>query len=356
VTADEFMKRVRAKAPSAVSQYSIEYAVAQCREKGQITEVAVDPCIMVAVFVERYWHFRRAREAQAMAAVSREDDPPSPAAVMSDDLIHRLGPEVEAIRKNIFGHADSPFSSKDVMAAWIDKTARQPCPLSPEEKASLYQLQRDIRGKLLEWRARTGLDWREGGPRRFLSYEHGEEGGVTALPLPDPNPWEEHPAVRSPLAELQRAAERMADVTGFSPASLVTYILTGIRPSLPPVVSIASEIWHEFTGILRRQATMEFLTGNVSFEEHRRIHRKYRKHFSTTRKKRLVPQDEEFRALVQQHGRPPEGRGSGAMAYWERVRRAWNQTRGTEDWKSPGVARTRYCRLIKKLKVHSGIS
>jgi hypothetical protein len=334
------MKLVRKKAPEGLSQYSLESAVAECRRHGKINAGAVDTCIGLAAFAESHWRLCHAREAQAIEL----------SMVMNDDLIRRLQPVVEATRKNIFGPCNPPFSSKETMAAWIEKTAREPCPLSTEEKASLYQLQRDIRGKLLEWRARTGLDWRGGGARRFLFYERGEQGGVTALPLPDPNPWEEHPAVRSPLAELQRAADDMADITGFSPASLVTYILTGIRPALCPLTSIVSQTCHEYTGILRRQVTLEFSTGDVSFEELRLVYGKYRKHFSTTRKKRLLPPDEEFLALVQQHGHPPKGKGSGAMAYWERVRQVWNQKRGKEVWKSPGVARTKYDRITKRQK------
>jgi hypothetical protein len=133
-------------------------------------------------------------------------------------------------------------------------------------------------------------------------------------------------------------------------ASLVTYILTGIPPTLPRSTIAPLTRLHEFTGIFSRQVTVDYFTGDVPFEEHRQIYRQYRNVFSTMGKKRLSAENEEFLALVKRYGPVPQGRGSGAMAFWESVRQAWNKKNAREAWKEPAVARKHYGRLITRAR------
>jgi hypothetical protein len=147
------------------------------------------------------------------------------------------------------------------------------------------------------------------------------------------------------LIELQHAVENMYDATEFYKNSLVTYVLTGIPPELPPLKTTTSITHHEMTEISRTQGTIDILTGDVRFEELHQAYHQVRKRFSTTRKKRLSEKDAEFLALVKRHGPVPRERGSGAMAFWENVRQDWNKEQGYEPLKDAAAARKKYVRL-----------
>jgi hypothetical protein len=166
MTRDDFIRRVRGKAPPSLSEDSLEFAAAHCHGEGRITEQDVIRCISLATWLDQYWAFRLARSTP---------DGKSLPVLTSDDLVCRLGHWLQQIREGLFHQRHAPFSSKQAAAAWIEETARKPCQLSPDEKASLYQLRCEIRAKLNEWRARTGLDWRETGRPRVLYYEPGED-------------------------------------------------------------------------------------------------------------------------------------------------------------------------------------
>jgi hypothetical protein len=316
-----------------------------------MAEQDVMGCLNLATFLDQFWIFRQAREAAGVnASPDADEDLPRTPLLTRDDYLDKLQPLVKSIRENIFQHDHAPFSSKAAAAGWIKGKASEPWDAPPEEKARFYQLDHDLSTLHYEWRVRTGGEWREDGLTPFLAYQDGEEGGGKTIPLAGPDPWDEHPAMPSRvLLELQHAVENMADATGFYKDSLVTYILTGIPPELPPLKATTSVTFHDFTDISRTQVTIDLLTGDVTDKELRQVHRQYRKRFSTTRKKRL-PKHEEFLALVKRYGPIPQGRGSGAMAFWEKIRQAWNKNNEREVWKDPAVARKHYDRLITRAR------
>jgi hypothetical protein len=354
VTSSEFTRRLLQEGASCgLSETSLEFAAMECRREGRTTERDIPIGLYYAARHDKYWAFRLQREAQGTEPMADEDDSRSPPGLTPDDLIHHIAPTVKAIRQQEFHRDDPPYRSMEEAAPWIEQEARAPYRGSPEQKASEYALKCRIEQLLNEWSARTHLDWRGGDRTRFLTYERTNGTGTACLRLPDPDPDEEHPAVRSPLARLQSAAVQMAEATGFSDPSLITYILTGIEPRLRPVMVSVRWQFHEGMDIYRQEMRENFLTGDVPFEEQRQIYRDYRAFFSTMRKKRLSAQDEDFLALVRQHGPVPQGRGSGAMAYWEDVRQKWNRKRGREVWKEAAAARKHYHRLITRRQKRS---
>jgi hypothetical protein len=307
-------------------------------------------CLNFADVLEGYWTFRRDREASGVnAGPDANEDLPRTPLLTRDDYLDKLQPLLKAIRQNIFQQDHAPFASIEAQATWIQDQASNSRRASREEQTRLYQIDDELRTLHLEWRARTGVEWRDDGGHDSLWYQDGK-GGVKAISLAGPDPWDEHPAMPSRiLIELQHAVEHMADATGFYKDSLVTYILTDIPPDFPPLKVTRSGTFHDFTDISRTQVTMDFLTGDVSYEEVRQAHRQYRKSFSTTRTKRLSAEDEEFLALVKRHGPIPQGRGSGAMAFWETIRLAWNKRNGRQVWKDAGTARKHYHLMITRL-------
>ena len=285
------------------------------------------------------------------AGPDADGDLPRTPLLTRDDCLDKLQPWVKSIRQNIFQQDHALFATKDAAAAWIKSKASEPRRATREEQTRLYQIDDGLRALHLEWRALTRVEWRDDGLHDCLAYQDGEEGGVKTISLAGPDPWHKHSAMPSrELVELQRTVDTMFDVTGFYKDSLVTYILTDIPPEWPPLRSTASVIFHDFTDISRTQVTIDLLTGDVTEKELRQTIRQSRKSLSTTRKKRLSPKDNDFLALVRQHGPVPRGRGSGAMTFWEEVRLAWNNKNEREVWKDPAVARKHYDRLITRAR------
>jgi hypothetical protein len=346
VTIVDFRTRVCEQAPPCLSQESLKFAVQYCQDKEKTAEVHITRCLDLASLLDQYWTSRQTEEASIVnASPNADEDSPRTPPITRDDYLDQVQPLVRSCRQNIFQQDYAPFTpNKEDAAAWIQGQAAEPWRASSEEQARLSQMDQDLRTLHHEWRVRTGVEWRDDGGHDFLAYQDGEEGGVKTISLAGPDLWDEYPAMPPrKLLELQHSVENMADVTGFYKDRLVTYILTGIPPELPPIKATTSLTFHDLTDISRTQVTIDLLTGDVKDEELRQAYRQVRKRFSTTSKKRL-PKNEEFLALVKQHGPVPQGRGSGAMAFWEIVRQAWNKKSGRTVWREPAAARKHYNR------------
>ena len=346
MTIDKFMERLRDKAPPNLSQASLEFAVMHCRRAGTMAEKDITTCLKLAAAFEEYWTFRQDFEASGVnAGPDADEDLPRTPLLTRDDYLDKLQPWATSIRQNIFQQDHAPCASKEAAAAWIQDKASNPQRTSREEQARLSQIDDGMRALHLEWRALTGVEWRDDGGHDSLWYQDGEKGGLKTVSLAGPDPWDEHPAMPSrELIELQHAVDTMYDVTGFYKDSLVTYILTDMPPEWPPLRSTASMIFHEFTDISRFQVSLDFLTGDVPFEDQRRVYRQYRKSFSTRGKKRLGSKAEVVIALVKRHGPHPQGTGSGT--YWENIRQEFHKMCGRKVWKDRWAARKYYYRLI----------
>jgi hypothetical protein len=347
VTSDDFMSLVREQAKPGLSQASLEYAAREYRLKGTMSKADAIQCMKLATWLEGFWTFRLEEESKAVESPPNEDDAPEPTQVLtSDDLVHGLKPWAESFRQENFHRTDAPCpSSREAAAAWIqDKANRRQ--VSGEEHAQLSQIDHDLRALHHEWRARTGVEWRDDGGHESLAYQDGE-GGVKTISLAGPDPRDEHPTMPSQeLIELQRAVEHMYDTTKFYKDSLVTYILTGIQPTLPGFKVTQSITHHWMTDLSRLQVTLDFLAGDVKDTEIRQAYGQYRKKFSTTRKKRLSPQHAEFLALVKRHRPIPRGRGSNAKVFWENIRLEHHKKQGRNIWKDAWTVRRYYNRLI----------
>jgi hypothetical protein len=352
VTLKEFLSDVRAKAPPALSEASLKFSAGEYYREGKITGKHVIECIRDAIRLEKYRSFCLAQESEARESTSDGDEGlPQTPLLTRDDYLDKLQPFTKSVRQNIFQQDHAPFASKEAAAAWIQDKASNPRRASREEQARLSQIDDGLRALHLEWRALTGVEWRDDDGHDSLWYQDGEKGDLKTVSLAGPDPWDEHPAMPSrELIELQHTVDTMFDVTGFYKDSLVTYILTDIPPEWPPLRSTSSVIFHEFTGISRTQVAIDLLTGDVPDTEIRQTIRQYRKRFSTTRKKRLSPKDHDFLALVKRYGPVPRGRGSGAMAFWEKIRLAWNEKNRREVWKEAGTARKHYTELEKRAR------
>jgi hypothetical protein len=149
---------------------------------------------------------------------------------------------------------------------------------------------------------------------------------------------------------LDRAAEQMADVTGFSRPPIITYILTGKPPALTPFAVSCRAIWHESTGIFRRQPTIACYARDITYSDHRGIFKQIRKALNVTKKKVISEEDQQFQALVRRRGEPPKGRGT--KTYWAEFCMEWNSQEGVTKYLDGNGPRVRYQRIMKKLNTY----
>jgi hypothetical protein len=150
------------------------------------------------------------------------------------------------------------------------------------------------------------------------------------------------------LPWLARATRELAHLTGCVQVDLVAHVLAD-TPLHRPAYRMSSH-----SSILRgreryRHVVIE-VRAPMTYAQDRACQRQIRQLFDRQKMKALTQDDQEFLtmidAAIQAHnGQLPQGRGSGAAAFWDRVAQQWNTRRGQRvyrDWNGP---KRRYTRL-----------
>lgn len=222
-------------------------------------------------------------------------------------LADGLRPEVEALRKALFGSEQPPFKDLKEAARWIERTTKA------------YQGRAECR----EWFAYAVFGKQE---------------------------VERAPAfMGSPLERLAQVSARLAKDTSLRQAAVIAFALAGIPPILPPArISIHRRPGGAFS---HTWATIELHAGDLTFTQVRKLYNKVRQRMGTTHKKALAYRDVELLEFVRRVGDPPikrPGNRGTIKAYWQKFEKEWNQARrkGRLTWRA---GQNRYERLKVKI-------
>jgi hypothetical protein len=354
MTADEFRHAPLSYESCRRSKYSLTFATDLYKAKNKTTEDDIESYLHLVDTLERYYEYRKAGEAFQKEATPLGERATPEVSITSELLVRKLQPWVESTRKELFDCSEPPFASDVEAVAWIENAANQACQLSSSKRQELYEIKCEIDAKNHEYLAYTGWDLLSEKKDRIVAYERPEGKGLKFIRLAQPDPHAEYPAAWSPLLTLDRTTERMTEVTGFLRPSLISYILTGKSPRLEPYTVSVHTIFHDLTGVLRRQLTLDCYIRDITYSDCRDIFRQIRKALNVTKKKAISDENQRFLDMIKWLGKPPQR--NGATAYWEKFCLEWNRQRGMRQYGDANAPRMRYRRLMKKLNESYKIS
>jgi hypothetical protein len=263
--------------------------------------------------------------------------------MMSDLLAEKISQEVAQIRHTLFGGPQPPFATYEEAVQWLEQPAAEQDTHARANSQTRVALKQTIREKLAEWYALTGEPYEEPFMSEYLEYAKPGNEWVRLMRV-----WE-----GTPLATLRDKSRWLANATGFSQASVVAYILAGIRPLLASVsIGMSCGYSNEFN-IFRGSVTIALHSPYVTDAQWREIRKFIRRAWGTEKKKPLTEGNEQLLAIVQRHGGVPTDKGHGEYkTFFEQVRQEYNlwaveHECTHKDWR---VTRNAYERLLKKTR------
>ncbi len=344
-TEQEFVARVKAARPPGVSQTSLDQAIAYFLEHHWLERRVLRECMHECIDLARRFDILVAASAAPRDAGLVQHLRLTPHDLLtSDDLAEKIRPAVDQVRHTLFGDPQPPFATSEGAVQWLEQTAAAQETQARADSPRRAALEETILAQLAAWQALTGESCE--GPFVPELLEYAKPG----------DPWVHRVPVRgkTPLADLGSASRQLADATGFSPASVVAYILAGIRPLLVPISIRMSSGFHNDFKIARRSATIELRTPHVTDAQLRAIRQVIRRVWHTAKKKPLTESDRQFLAIVQRLGGVPQDEGERErIAFFERVRQTFNALaveHGYPQHSTWRATRNKYARLLKKMQ------
>lgn len=282
---------------NSLPEWAIDTAIRHYEQRGMTKRSDVENCAALARSIGLGWKQEEADEVDRL--------PPS-IQLDSRRLQECLRPEIEALRRGLFGSQEAPFKDLAASAAWIERTQK-------------------------EWEGRTEC-------REWLAYAAPGKTMVRRAPA----------FIGSPLEKLAAVSAALARDTNLRQAAVIGFALAGIPPILPPV---RISIHRKFAGSLSHTwATIELHAADLTLDQVRRVYTKVRQRMGTVRKKALSDRDIALLEMIRQRGEPPrkeKGNRGAIRAYWKRFEGDWNKTY-RKDKLTSRAAQNRYERLRPK--------
>ena len=322
MTYKDFEQRVQQAAEHLRDPIAVSEALLHHKKQGDTENRHVSACVELA--------------GRFSACLGTGQDEPAASdtttRLTSDTLRGMIAPEVEQVRKDLFGASTPPFSTWTDAAEWL-------AGLRTKEERSADDIAQ-ANHLLAEW-----LD----DPRRH-EFENvtGKQALVTqrAHVIPYVAPTGDHVTHAvvshgSPFVALEMVSNRLADATGFSGAAVVMHILCDTQPILPSV-----RLTRVLTGN-RRVLRVEFNSPDVTQAQMLELLGEVRGLWGRTGSKRVNEKDQQFLDLIHEEGGVPD---SGRSAFFEKVSEKCT-AREIGDYKRSGWRGSyrRWQRLMEKL-------
>jgi len=255
-------------------------------------------------------------------------------AIMSDILLSEILPIVEEIRLRLFGEKSPPFPNNIEKATkWIQDESRK----IPETMVKKPQLTYPEFLKLMTKTIPSYVMRKDQLlPGHRISYK------IERLTIShrDVNGKQKNIQIFEGTKPffLSENSRLLAQKTDFPQDSLITFILTGIRPYLPSI--------RIRTGMRRfGHVQIDFYRG-MDYEEFLFLHRKLKSLFK--RKKTLNEKHFEVYRLVSKKGGIPR---KGKSEFWEKLLKDWNKSHPNDKYGSPNNLRITYNRILKSVTI-----
>lgn len=273
-------------------------------------------------------------------------------SITSDFLVDKIDPWVKQIRKDLFGSSKQPFDW-DQAIKWIEnqeKRSRGP-KKDPEIISNLIRQAKSEKKKKRLYKPKALEELRKKLDRP-LSLSLSRPSLPYIKKNKDPLHW--IPADGSKLTALAYETEKIERATGFNQASLVMYVLSGIKPLLPRYrISIKT---HAYTmpnkeQLTSREVELVFRCRDLKFGDLLRIHKEIKKSLSLKREIPLKEKSERVYKLIKELGPPPHGiRGKRNKQYWEKAKGSWNNRYPDEQYKDWRAVVQQYDRITEFLE------
>ncbi len=249
----------------------------------------------------------------------------------SEILVEKITPWAEGLRKKLFNLPGPPFDW-DGAIKWIEEEAQSKKQRAPKSlRNDLDRLARKLR--LYNIRLSTERD--------FLPFARKGDPWRNSVPVCGPR-----------LENLERETRSVAKATGFYQASLVMFVLVGIKPLVPRIKILDSQSWATLpTGkiISGREVNLTFRAYDFSGRELQRLYEQVKRDLKI--KQATSFKEKHFRIynLVRSLGIPPAKHEPGHFGFWEKASLNWNQKYRDDPPRSWQGLRGAYERLIKNL-------
>ncbi len=323
VREEEFRQSVRDDARGTVPERVLRVATDHFVEARLISRDHVEACIRLA---------KSFLEAAGLVAGPR-------IKVTERDLVDKIQPQVERLRRALFHTVGAPFKSMSEAAMWIERTAPSGgLPRLPRRaRKQAENLMVDAQVRLQAYSELVGHEAVVHEIVRRLPYTKPGKRGLLYAPVRF-NPRE------TKLGRLEGETRMLAEATGFPQESVVAYVLSGEAPRLPGVRLSTTYRRLGERGMPLKSVVTEMFSRDVTASELRRVHSVIRTAQNAVRVRPLTSTQEEVLELVRRL-RAVRPAGELEKDFWERVRQEWNRRHPASPYKTWRPLEMRYRRL-----------
>lgn len=256
-------------------------------------------------------------------------------AIITDMLISEISPIAEEIRARLFSDQKPPFPEDIIKAMnWIHNESK----CIPQE--IVRKLQQTPGSKRIELIRNTIPAYIDRKAKLLPGQMISIKFEPLTIPYRDSDGIRKHVQIfkGTKLFFLAETVRQLVENTGFSQDSLITFILTGIKPYFPSI--------KVKTGMKRfGYVQVEFHRG-MDYEEFLFLHRKLKRLFQ--RKKTLNENHLDIFRLVSLKGGIPK---KNKTKFWYDLLNEWNEAHPNDTYSNPNSLRITYNRIINNFNI-----
>lgn len=317
--------------PPDLPDFALEVAIRYFVELNQTTTADISKCIQGAGVISRAVQAQAPKTKSGLGEFVQKLSPDRD--IISSHMVELIRPEVEAVRRKLFGSPEPPFKKYEDSVAWLERESRK--------KGQKRRLEQVFDRSYRKWERQA---WR----LQRLTTKGIVSPSLKARTITYAKPgdkWAHSVAVRldTRLAALEDFLRRAEKRTGFSQPVLVMHVLTPIPAVLPRwTLSYTPPVGEYKPGGL---FTVKILAQTVSWKDMRSIYQAINRTIGRSKASILDETDQVLRGVMKRFGGPP---ARGKMKYWQRVSEECRR-QGARSLRTGHAARMRFERLRRKL-------
>jgi hypothetical protein len=326
----EFGTEVRFHKPPDLPDFALEEAISYSVDIGETSRSDTRKCIQLAGVISRAVLAQGPKSKSGLGEFVQKLSPDR--LITSEYVLELIRPEVEAIRRKLFGSPEPPFKKYQEAVAWLERESRK--------KGQNRRLEQVFDRSYRKWERQA---WRLQRLTTKCIVSPSTKVRIITYAKPG-DKWTHSFPVRlgTGLAALEDFLRRAEKRTGFSQPALVMHVLTPIQPLLPRwSLSYTPPAGEYKPGGL---FTVEILAQTVSWKDMRSIYQAINRTIGRSKASILDETDQVLLGVMKSFGDPP---ARGKMKYWQRVSRECRR-RGARSLRSGHAARMRFKRLARK--------
>ncbi len=325
-----FGSEVRSHKPPDLPDFALEEAIAYFVDIGQTSRSDIRKCIQLAGVISRAILAQGPKTKSGLGEFVQKLSPDR--LITSEYILKLIRPDVEAVRRKLFGNPDPPFKKYKEAIAWFERESRKKGKERTLEKVFDRSYRKWVRhaAQLQKLTAKCIVS-----PRlkaRIITYVKPGDEWTHSVPV----------RLGTPLATLEDFLRKAEKRTGFPQPALVIHVLTPIPLVLPRWSLSYTPPVGEYKP--RGLFTVKIIAQTVSWEDMRTIYKAINWTVGRSRASILDETDQVLLGVMKRLGGIP---ARGKMEYWRRVAEECRR-QGATSLRSGHAARIRSKRLARK--------